>query len=37
VNTHDVRFVKDISAMKAEFPFLTPLKAWITNNQHLFI
>jgi uncharacterized protein YbjT (DUF2867 family) len=36
IDTHDVCYIKDLPAMKAEFPFLSSLRQWITNNQHLF-
>jgi len=36
IQTHDVCYVKDLPAMKAEFPFMSSLRQWITNNQHLF-
>jgi len=36
VDTHDVCYVKDLPAMKSEFPFLSSLREWVRNHQHLF-
>jgi uncharacterized protein YbjT (DUF2867 family) len=37
VNNNDVLFVKNMDALKAEFPFLTSMKEWVTNNKQAFI
>jgi uncharacterized protein YbjT (DUF2867 family) len=37
VNNHDVLFVKNMDALKAEFPFLTSMKEWITKNKQAFM
>ena len=37
VNNNDVLFVKNMEALKAEFPFLTSMKDWVTNNKQAFI
>ena len=36
VNSHDVCFVKNMPELKSEFPFLTPMENWISNNKGSF-
>jgi uncharacterized protein YbjT (DUF2867 family) len=37
VNKNNVCFVKDMNAVKTEFPFLTSMRDWIGNNKSSFI
>jgi uncharacterized protein YbjT (DUF2867 family) len=37
INNHDVLFVENMDALKKEFPFLTPMKEWISNNKSVFV
>jgi uncharacterized protein YbjT (DUF2867 family) len=36
LNNNDVLFVKNMQALKAEFPFLTSVKDWVSRNQSAF-
>jgi uncharacterized protein YbjT (DUF2867 family) len=36
INNNDVLFVKDMQRLKREFPFLTPVKDWVSRNRLAF-
>jgi hypothetical protein len=36
VNENDVCYVKDMNALRSQFPFLTPMKDWISKNKSSF-
>ena len=36
INHNDVLFVKDMQQLKGEFPFLTPMKDWVSKNRLAF-
>lgn len=36
VNDNDVCYVKDMKTVKSEFPFLTPMREWISKNKSSF-